>query len=141
MSGQNMAPEEYSDLLSKLQRMLGKDKLIIEFIEPDTLHPGSNTQTIAEVASSLEKRYHLLEKFCERIKSKVCEKFALELLRTKKLDRAFRMVEELIKNEWREYILESKHGITTKASQERGSEPFVDTGAYYRNLTCRITND
>lgn len=141
MGLQNMAPEQYAEMMHQLKRMLGKDKLTIEFMEPDTLHPGSDTQTISDVARHLEQKYHLLEKFSEQIKAKVCEKFAVEILRNKRLDRAYRMIEELIKNEWREFILEGKHGLTTRASKERGSEPFVDTGAYYKNMKCRITNE
>lgn len=110
----------------------------INFNEPSSLHPGSDTATIAEVATHLENKYHLLENFC----AKHAKDFAKVLVKWIKrnpndFNRALAMLEQEIQNKWREYIVNAEHGLSTKASSQRGSEPFIDTGAYYRNM--RVT--
>lgn len=134
----NMSQEQYNDMLHEYKKLLKSNKLIVTFIEPDSLHPGSDSTTIAEVANFLEARYHLVETFCETIKADVARIFAAEILRCSTLDKALKMVEEFVKNEWRDYILSAKHNKQSKAASQRGSEPFVDTGAYYKNMMCRL---
>lgn len=112
-------------------------KLTITYIEPDMLHPNSDEQTISDISKKLECKYHLLEKFSESIMPKLVEKLAQELLRNDP-NRAFVIIEEYIKDEWRDYIVNEKHGIKTKASTERGSEAFIDTGAYFKGLRVQL---
>lgn len=117
-------------------------ELSIEFTSPQMLHPNSDEITVADLSFILEKKYHLLEKFGELYQDKICERFATLSLRSLERSKDFtidkkqilRVLEQDIQEWWREYIVEAQHGLTTKASEQRGSEPFIDTGAYFRNI-------
>ena len=116
--------------------------LTITFTSPRMLHPNSDEITIADLSVILEKKYHLLEKFGELYQDKICERFATLALRNLERSKGFdidkprilRILEQDIQEWWREYIVDAEHGLETKASKERGSEPFIDTGAYFRNI-------
>lgn len=116
--------------------------LTITFTSPRMLHPNSDEITIADLSVILEKKYHLLEKFGELYQDKICERFATLALRNLERSKGFdidkprilRILEQDIQEWWREYIVDAQHGLETKASKERGSEPFIDTGAYFRNI-------
>lgn len=116
--------------------------LTITFTEPEVLHPNSDEITIATLAKILEKKYHLLEKFSELYGEKIQDRLATVYLREYAknsqvdLARILRVLEQDIQEWWREYIVDAEHGLTTKASTARGSEPFIDTGAYFRNMRC-----
>lgn len=112
-------------------------ELIITFIEPDTLHPNSNRATIADVANILEHKYHLLEKFCDKYKPFFLKRF-LRLVTESADVKSFVILEQDIQSAWRDFIVEGEHGLTTKASQKRGSEPFIDTGAYFRDMSVKV---
>lgn len=122
--------------------------LKVSFVEPRTLHPNSDEITIADLASILEHKYHLIEKFNDKYSEKIADRFTTLYLRAfekekdaKKpvnLARILRVLEQDIQEFWREFIVDAEHGLTTKASTERGSEPFIDTGAYFRNMRCII---
>lgn len=121
--------------------------LTITFSEPETVHPNSDEITVADLASILESRYHLVEKFCDLYNKQIADKFAERYLRAleKSKDtyidvaRILCILEQDIQELWREYIVDAEHGLQTKASTERGSEPFIDTGAYFRNMRCILT--
>ena len=122
----------------KIKREINKLKKIrIEFLEPERLHPSSDTLTIAELGLILEKKYKLCEKFIDYTKPKIVNK-AVEYL-TKKTNRDWRfLLEEWLKGEWRDYMVSELHHIKTRQSIKENRESFIDTGSYYKSLMIRI---
>lgn len=116
----------------------------IERVEPYL--DGSDT---GEVAFKLEKRYEVGKRFIEFIEPDLERKFqfffSVEKKRFSDLNKAFDRTLFLTSNwltqEWKQYILQAKHGMTTKASQERGDPAFVDTGAYFSNMEVRLVRE
>lgn len=125
--------------------LFGKKKvcIYIDYYEPTRMHPsaqkGSDT-TIDSVARILEAKYHLLKHFTDIYGLDMVELLVKEWKRdqSKKKRRCMHKLEEFLKNKWRTYIVNAEHGIKTQASAKRGSEPFVDTGAYFKNLRVKL---
>lgn len=98
---------------------------------------GSNT---GEVAEELEKRFGLCERFFNFIAQDLENKFMYFLQRDLKLgyDRAIENAlffsSNWLTNEWRMYISQAKTGIVTKASLDRDTPSFIDTGRYFENM-------
>lgn len=113
--------------------------LQISFFEPDAQHP-SGSATISEVAQELESEYHLIESFIASEKDKVVRRL-IELALDSGLERpkVFKILEEEVKNAWREYMVNEEHGIKTLSSEAHERESFIDTGAYYKNLQVKVT--
>lgn len=110
----------------------------IVFLEPDRLHPHSDSQSISDVGKALEARYHIIENFCKDNYDYILARLSELYLRESSQDRANRILESDIRAKWRDYILQQLHGMSTKASRERGDPAFVDSGAYYKGLTLMI---
>lgn len=110
-------------------------KLIFETSELP--HPNSkNGETIYDVSLALENRYKILDYFFNYIKKDLIKK--LESSVRSNPNFKTQVIDEWIKNRWREWILDGNYGIITKASQKRGSQSFVDTGAYYMSMYPRL---
>ena len=118
-------------------------KINIIYEEPNRIHPsakGESTLTTDNLARFLEAKYHLLEIFTNMYAKQIVEMLTKEVMKPQKpnAERIFMKLENFIKNEWRDYIVNERHGIKTRAAQERGSESFVDTGAYFKNLSVKL---
>lgn len=112
-------------------------------LEPSTPHPNSKNETIYDVAMQLEEDFHVVESFFNFIEPKIYEKFEFYLEREEDITSIdFRAIlfklSEWCRNEWRQFIIQEKHGIKTKASRERGGKSFVDTTAYFLNMLTII---
>lgn len=112
-------------------------KLVFETSELP--HPNSKDKTIYDVSLILETKYKLLEHFYKYIKKDLEAKLTKEIERNPNLK--LEIINEWIKNKWREWILDGNYGIITKASQIRGSQSFVDTGAYYMSMYPKLLMD
>lgn len=100
-------------------------------------HPNSEDgQTIYDVSLDLEKRYKILDHFFEYIKQDLTKRIEREISRNPKF--RTEIIDEWVKNRWREWILDGNYGIITKASQIRGNQSFVDTGAYYMSMYPKL---
>lgn len=106
--------------------------LHLEFLAPSRMHPNSDSITIADLANILEGKYHLLEKFTELHEPEIIE-YALTCLYD---DRGEKLINEFVKNKWREFILREMHGLKSKVSTEEHRTSFVQTQAYYQNVVC-----
>lgn len=110
----------------------------------ETILPYINGSNTGEVAEKLEKRYGLCERFFNFISQDLESKFMYFLERDLKLgiERAFSnacfFTSNWLTNEWRLYIELAKTGIITKASEERDTPSFIDTGFYYSNMRFEI---
>ena len=103
---------------------------------PETPHPNSSDgETLYDVALSLEKRYKLLKEFSKYIKRDLQKRLAREMM---KPNPNLNVVNEWIKNRWREWILDGNYGVITHASRNRGNQAFVDSGAYYMSIFPKI---
>lgn len=108
----------------------------LSFMVPETPHPNSSDgETLYDVALSLEKRYKLLKEFSKYIKRDLQKRLAREMM---KPNPNLNVVNEWIKNRWREWILDGNYGIITHASRNRGNQAFVDSGAYYMSIYPKI---
>lgn len=103
----------------------------IDFTFPDIQHPKGDV-TVLEVAKLLEAKYHILENFCTYIIPKFQEKRINKLIL--KGEAAFVSEQEWLKNEWREYLIGGKTGVTTQAALFRGDPSFIDTSSYYLSM-------
>ncbi|EGV1470929.1 hypothetical protein JF110_001654 [Campylobacter jejuni] len=113
-----------------------KKGLEIVYEAPDILHPNSDTSTISEVAIFIESKYKLLYNFSIFIKPKLLTKLS-EYILFNKNDWKF-LIQEWLKGEWRDYIVEQLHHIKTKSSILDDREAFIDTGAYYKSISVKI---
>lgn len=123
----------------------------IDFIEPNRLHAPSkyyddaDKSTIYEVAESLEERYGIINKFISAEKTgleSILKKWFVISLRTNSTQKEFDdRVKSDISAMWRSFILNEEHGMTTKASEARGSPAFVDTSDYYLNMGVSLIYD
>ncbi|HEC1823352.1 TPA: hypothetical protein R1765_001976 [Campylobacter coli] len=111
----------------------------ISFESPDILHPNSDYATISDVAKFIESKYNLVQKFTIYIKPKLLEKMA-EYIFSNKSNWEF-LLQEWIKGEWRDYIVDQLHKIRTKASILEDRESFINTGAYYKTMQVKIKYD
>lgn len=107
--------------------------------------PYVNGSDTGEVAEELEKRFGLCERFFNFIASDLERKFMYFLERDlerlgaeKAFDNACFFTGEWLTNEWRMYIEQAKTGIITKASMDRDTPSFIDTGFYYSNMRYEI---
>ena len=115
----------------------------IHFLEPDRLHTGSDNLTTAELAYILEKKYKLIDRFTKSIKNKLYQR--VEVIISRNMDKPTkweflfnRDLSGWLQNEWREFINKGNYGVITKSSQKRGTQPFVDTGDYFKSLKVKI---
>lgn len=108
-------------------------KFKLLFLEPTVLHPYSKTETIFEVAKYLEKKYALTRRFYYDIKLPLVKR----LLKAKTARDLF-VISEWLKNQWREWILGEKSGLTSEAAKKRGDPAFVDSQAYFLNMNMKI---
>lgn len=100
------------------------------FLSPSRLHSSEDDVTISEVAKKLEKNYGVIKEFNKKYKNEIIRAIAeYRFGRRGKED-----AEERIRSLWRTFIIGNESGMTTKASQERGSQPFVDSGDYFGTL-------
>lgn len=99
-------------------------------------HPNSNGETIYEVSLELEKRYKVLQHFFNYIEKDLIKRLQQDVKRGKKINKE--RINEWVKNRWRQWILDGNYGIVTKASQRRGNQSFVDTGAYYMSMYPKL---
>lgn len=126
-------------------------KLEIELLEPERVHTRSNKITTATLAFILEARYKLMQKFFAYIQralearaTSVTQDVILDTKQRQRYDRVG--LEKIyntrlgtwLQNEWRKYIVSEAHGIKTKAAQDTGRHPFIDTGDYFKSLQVRI---
>lgn len=125
----------YQELEKELKKI---KKIRITFLEPERLHPKSDTQTISEVAVFLEQKYKLCNSFIQYIKPKLIDK-AIKYIFSKTDNNWTFLLERFLTDEWRDYIVTEKHGIKTKASIKRGDESFIDTSAYYKSMLVKIS--
>ncbi len=113
----------------------------ISFQEPTIQHPNGN-QSVATVAKALEKKYHLIQGFYLKHKIDISRIMIDEVRRSWKekisQEKAFAVIGEAIKDMWRRFILDSESGIITMASQDRGNQSFIDTGAYYSSMRIKV---
>lgn len=106
--------------------------------------PYVNGNDTGEVAEELEKRFGLCERFFNFIASDLESKFMYFLGRDMKMgyEKAFEsacfFASEWLTNEWRMFIEQAKTGIITKASMDRDTPSFIDTGFYYSNMRYEI---
>lgn len=114
--------------------------LSISYLEPKRLHPHSNFITIADLANIIESKYGLLEKFTDYFGDEI---IAYSLTLNLSNFRDLRILNEFIKNKWREYILRELHGIKSKAATSEQRTSFVQTKAYYQSLQveAKIVDD
>lgn len=112
-------------------------KLIINFAEPDMMHPDSDVATVYEIAMMIENKYHLVDIFAHQFKSKIAERFSSLVLANER--RTLRILEEDVKNWWREFILDELHKIRTSAAKRDDRESFVASGTYYRNMRIKAS--
>lgn len=105
----------------------------IKFIEPDMLHPNSNT-SIYEVGKKLEKKYNLCQKFMDDTESKIHDRMAVLINRGYSEKRIIFTLENDIKQYWREYINKELHNIKTQSAKKRGGKSFIVTGAYFQSM-------
>jgi hypothetical protein len=119
----------------------------IDFTEPLRLHASDDGDgtTVFDVAAHLEMRYSVIKTFIalhkkniERILSK---EIALAFKHGKNNAEMDASVAQQIQNEWRAYILNEEHGISTRASRERGDPSFVDTQDYFLSLEARVIHE
>lgn len=123
--------KELRGFLNKL-----KKPIQIVFIEPDRLHPNSDTTTVGEVATLLEDKYHLIENFTKKYKNEITKKL-LQYAKNNPNNWKF-LLSEYIKNEWRDYMVSELHNIKTKIATKEQRESFINTGAYYKSLQIII---
>ena len=124
--------------LKELEKKLKKfNNMKIQFVEPAMMHPGGDGVEIAEVALFLEHKYELCSRFIEYIRPQLIKQASRYLLNTTRNDPFF-LLENWLKNEWRDYIIDELHGIKTKAAEKESRESFVDTGAYYRSMIILV---
>ena len=113
----------------------------ISFREPVRQHPTGD-QTVSEVAKALEKKYHILKLFTKKknseIRSIVIGGIKEAWRGNNDQDRAFNIMQDNIRDLFRQFILANETGIVTKASVARGNQSFIDTGAYYSNLGVKV---
>lgn len=100
--------------------------------------PYATGENTGDVGEKLEDRYKIIERFYDFIAKDLEEKFLFfwgrERDMIKGIDNALFLTSDWLTNQFREYLEMAKHGLTTKASQERGDPAFIDTGNYYRNV-------
>jgi len=111
----------------------------VRFTEPTILHPkNSKTLTVAALAKILERKYDLLHKFVRMHKKDITGVIIKNVKRSwkygKEQEEVNSVIADEIKNMFRMYILREEHGIKTKASRVRGSQSFIDTGAYFSSF-------
>lgn len=116
--------------------------MIIEiiFLEPDRQHTPDREGrggdiSIPKLALILEKKYHLIQTFCEIKKREIIKILLSEIQRNKNF---YIYTQEKIKNEWRDYIFNELHKIKPKAAEIAEREAFINTGDYYRNMTIKV---
>lgn len=112
----------------------------IVFLEPDTPHPSSNQVTNYEVASELEERFKLCERFTDFILPALEKRIEDHLLYASdtEFDLHLGRLEDWLKGEWRNYIVNEKHGIKTKSAKDRGGKSFIITTSYYTNMLIKL---
>ena len=113
----------------------------IVFTEPRVTHPKSDS-TVAEVAKSLEKRYHLAHIFAKMHLKDVKKVIISEMAKAWKYARPQVQMNEIIskkvKTLWRNYIIRQEHDIHTAAAKRRGNQSFIDTGTYYTAMKVKV---
>jgi len=116
----------------------------IIFREPLRKHPGKFNQkeTVFDVATDLEGRYDILHIFYRMCKDELKSIIIQEVKRAWKMGRDQEatngIIAERIKNAFRVFIIEEKHGIKTLAAIREGRQSFIDTGAYYKFMNVVI---
>lgn len=102
----------------------------IKFNFPEVQHP-SGSLAVSELASILESKYGVVQKFCaakqEKLENKIVEMF------NKNGRIHLAGLQDWIKAEWREHVISGKAGFSA-AAQSRGDPAFVDTSSYYLSL-------
>lgn len=106
----------------------------IVYIAPEVKHNEDNITTF-ELATILEKKYHLLEKFTEDKQSKITN-YVLTLIKRGGIDEV--VLNEFIKGEWREWLIGGGSKIITQAAMERGDPSFIDTSLYYLSVQPQV---
>lgn len=122
--------KEFEAVLKKARR------LKVEFLEPEMLHPNSDTESIADVAIYIEAKYGLCKKFTNYILPTLAEKYCQYVLAGQK-NWQF-MLSQWLQSEWRDYMVNQLHKIRTELADEQSREAFIDTGAYYRSLVVKV---
>lgn len=103
----------------------------IDYTFPELKHPNFDGE-ILELARILEGKYHILREFSKKVRPKL-EKYAKKVLMRKNAKIEL-LLQEYLKNEWRNYIITGQAGFSV-AAQKRGDPAYVDTSAYY--LGCQ----
>lgn len=111
---------------------------MLELVFVERVEPYATGSDTGKVAVKLERIYKVCKRFYEFILNDLENKLFFYISREKNLDEGFSnalfFTSNWLTNEWRSYIEMAKHGLKTKASQERGDPAFLDTGAYYMNM-------
>lgn len=116
-------------------------------MEPEHLHASSDTLSTSDLALILEKKYGLVthfEKYIEKSLHRRLDEVMSRFLQQKKPNMKNlelflnQRLGGWLQNEWREYINQGNYGIITEASKHRGSQPFVNTGDYFKSMIVRI---
>ncbi len=126
----NKFSKEFEAVLKKARR------LKVEFLEPELLHPNSDTESIADVAIYIEAKYGLCKKFTNYIIPKLAEKYCVYVLSGQK-NWQF-MLSQWLQSEWRDYMVNQLHKVNSQLADEENREAFINTGAYYRSLVVKV---
>jgi hypothetical protein len=117
----------------------------IDFIEPAIEHPKSDSETIFDIAEKLEKRYNVLNIFVvlhkKDLEGIIASEMAMAIKHDKSNEEMDGAINDRITPLWRAYILNEEHGIKTRASEQRGSASFVDTGSYFTALSIGVKHE
>lgn len=104
---------------------------------PSISHPDSSI-SVDELAKILESKYNPLHLFQEHINSEFLGRL-MSQLQANYYDEV--VLNEWLKNKWREWILDHNHSIISRAAMERGDPPLVNTGTYFKSLVPTIQLD
>lgn len=91
--------------------------------------------TIHELALILEKKYNVVENFCNKYEDKIITAIVNELLQD---DPKVFIIDNAVKNYWLDYIENGEPAIYSKRAIETNTVGLIDTGQYYLHMEPRL---
>lgn len=107
----------------------------IVYDSPKTKHPKDKKKTKYDVALFIESKFHLLQRFTKYVTPLLYQQIRRQLRKGYVDDRA---LGNYVSDRFKEYIIDRKSGIVTKASVIRKSPSFIDTGGYYLSVEAKV---
>lgn len=112
----------------------------ISFLVPSFTHPNSKNKSVADIALELESRFHIYQRFMKDTEPKLYERLITLLFRQLKdkgvidKEQIYFLASEFLRNEYRRYMINQEHGLTTKAARKDNRKSFIDTTTYTQSL-------